>query len=255
MEGFLANHRAVDQMRDRKRHKLIIITPSGEEITVGFMSPSRNGLVLGMSEDNSHLTIITKKGEISAHITPQEHPEDRRYFPPMTIERLVKSVKSAIEEGLFFKLSASQLSKEVFYVSQRFLDWYNSVMKALVRKETSEREIVYIFDVKGFIEKIPKFVEELRESPFSIFGSCKAGEILEDNSKALGMIVENNSKRFLYPLENELYAIDFQLVAGFNLQPEPEQDISNPIAELARSLGISQYIEDIKRKLSNKLAS
>ena len=242
-------------MRDRKRHKLIIITPSGEEITVGFMSPSRNGLVLGVSEDNSHLTIITKKGEISAHITPQEHPEDKRYFPPMTTERLIKSMKSAIEQGLFYRLSASQLSEEVIYISQRFVDWWNSLIKALVRKESSEKEVIHILDVRGFIDKIPKFAEELRESPPSFFGSCKAREILEDNSKALGMMAENSIKTILYPLDNELYAIDFQLIAGFNLEPE-KQDLSNPIAEIMRSLGISQYMEDIKkRKLLNKLLS
>ncbi|MDH5686383.1 MAG: hypothetical protein OEZ48_00740 [Candidatus Bathyarchaeota archaeon] len=234
-------------MKNKKREKLIILSPTGEEIGVWFMSPCKNGLVYGIPKDNSHITVVSKKGEISAHITPQEHPEDRRYFPPMTIERLVKSVKSAIEQGLFYKLSASQLSEEVFYVSQRFVDWFNSLMKALVREETSEEEVIHILDVGSFIEKLPEFVEELKGFPSSFFGSCKAREILEDNSKALGMIVENdNLKTFLYPLENELYAIDYQLIAGFNL--EPEQDMSNPVAELARSLGISRYIEDIKKR-------
>ena len=127
-------------MKDRKRHKLILISPSGEEITLGFMSPSRNGFVVGMSEDTSHVTIITKKGEISAHITPQEHPEDRRYFPPITIEKYIKKIELAIEQGLFVKLPANQLSEELFYASQRFVDWFDSLREALIREKLQRKK-------------------------------------------------------------------------------------------------------------------
>ena len=44
-----------------KRHKLVFIIPSDKEVTLGFLSPSRNGFVLGTVEvegmDTSHILL------------------------------------------------------------------------------------------------------------------------------------------------------------------------------------------------------
>jgi len=85
----------------RKKEKLLIITPSGKEYEIGFLSPCKDGFVLGASQiegmNTPHLTVLNKKGTISSHITPQ-YQGDREYFPPTHYERNCKKVSITCRE-------------------------------------------------------------------------------------------------------------------------------------------------------------
>ena len=52
-------------MNDKRKLKLVLISPKGHEYQVGFLSPCRDVFVLGTSQieqvDSSHLTILCKK--------------------------------------------------------------------------------------------------------------------------------------------------------------------------------------------------
>jgi hypothetical protein len=92
----------------RKREKLLIISPSGKEYEIGFLSPCKDGFVLGTSQiegmDTSHLTFINKKGTISSHITPQ-YQGDREYFPSITKEEILRRYRLLVENQMLFQLS------------------------------------------------------------------------------------------------------------------------------------------------------
>ena len=240
----------------KKRHKLFLVTPSSREIKLGFMSPSRNGYVLGTPHveggDTSHLTIISKGETLSSHITPQEHPQNRRYFPQVNLEDFIKTIQKKVEQNLASPLSTDQLSEEVAYVTQKFSDWLDLVKNTLYEKRTSPREVVHVLNFKKLLEKLPQLIEELKNSPSSFFGMCKAKEILEDTSKILGL---TNSGLFVIPVENQLYHADFSFLPNFNPVLE-QQDVSSPLSEIYQGMGISQYMREVeKKKIVEKLLS
>ena len=235
---------------NRKRHKLYLVSPSGEEYELGFLSPCRDGFVLGTPcverVDTSHLTAIFKKGFLSAHITPQEHPLDKRYFSPMSKEEIAEKTQALIEGDFISQLTINQLSEKALYITQKFLDWLESLMDALYEKKILPKEVIHILNFKRLLRTLPRLVEELKKSPYSFLGLCKAREILEDGSKIYGI---NNSGLFIMPLENQLYGIDFSLLTNCNFVPTlEEQEISTPLDEIYRSIGISQYMEEVQKK-------
>lgn len=71
-------------MKNKKRHKLILITPSGREHKIGFLSPCKNGFVLGTAKaedvESSHLTVLVKDGTLSSYITSQDGLKKRQFF-------------------------------------------------------------------------------------------------------------------------------------------------------------------------------
>ena len=239
---------------DKKKQKLYLITPSGKKYKLGFLSPCRNGIVLGAQDvegvDTSHLTTIARDGIISSHITPQKPLKNRRYFPPMSKEEMVEKVKSLTEdlgEGSFiYRLSSNQLSEDVLYITQKLLDWLNSLKDILYEKRITSKEIIHIFHLERLQRELPQMIEELKESPQSFLGLCKAREILEDSSKFCGL---SKSGLFVIPLENQLYCVDFSFLTDFSFTPNlGEQEISNPLAEIYHSMGVPQYMKEIEEK-------
>lgn len=239
-----------------KKHKLLLVTPSGKEIKLGFLSPSRNGYVLGASRvegiDTSHLTIISKEGNLSSHITPQEHRQNKRYFPQVNIENLTRTFQEKVEQNLVSPLSTDQMSEDVVYVTQRFLDWLDSIKSALYEKRTSKKEIIHVLNFQKYLKKLPQIIEELKADPSLFIGECKAKEILEDPSKILGM---TNSRLLVIPHENQLYHVDFSFIVNFNPVLE-QQEVSSPLTEIYRGMGISEYMREVeKKKIVEKLLS
>lgn len=241
-----------------KKQRLILITPSGREYKLGFLSPCRNGIVLGTPKvkevDTSHLTVTYKEETLSAHITPQEHSENRQYFPLLSKGRIIKEFQRLTEKKLVSLLSTEQMSEKVMYVTQRFENWISSVKVILYQKRVTSKEVIHILNFKQLLEKLPQLIEGFKEAPSSFLGLCKAKEILEDKSKIAGI---NDSRLFIIPFENQLYGIDFSLLTDFSFKPTLEQRaISNPLAEIYRSMGIPQYMEEIeKKKILEKLLS
>jgi hypothetical protein len=91
----------------RKREKLVIISPSGKESKIGFLSSCKDGVVLGVSQtqgmDISHLTVLNKKGLVSSHITSQSQG-DREYFSPITKKEIVRRSRLLLETKCRFRL-------------------------------------------------------------------------------------------------------------------------------------------------------
>jgi len=239
-----------------KKHKLLLVTPSGREFELGFMSPCRNGYVLGAPQvegvDTSHLTVIAKEGKLSSHITPQEHPQNRRYFSQVNLEDFAKTFQEKVEQKLASPLSTDQISEEVAYVTQKFLDWLDSVKNALYEKRISSKEVIHVLNFKKLLEKLPQLTEEFKNSPSSFFGMCKAKEILKDTSKILGF---TKSRLLVIPVENQLYYADFFFITNFNPVLE-QQEVSSPLSEIYRGMGIHQYMREVeKKKIVEKLLS
>jgi hypothetical protein len=239
---------------DTKKHRPYLITPSGKKYKLGFLDPCRNGIVLGTTELESvetlHLTIIAKDRIVSSHITPQKHEEDRRYFPSMSKEEMVEKVKVLTEdlsEGKFIsQLSENQLSEEMLYITEKFVAWLDSIKETLYEKRVSSKEVTHILNFQRLQRKLPQLIEELKESPQSFLGLCKAREILEDSSKFFGL---SRSGSAVIPFENQLIGVDFSFLAGFNFIPNlREREISNPLAEIYQSTGIPQYMKEIEEK-------
>ena len=237
-------------MKDKRKHKLVLISPSGYEYQIGFLSPSKNGFVLGITqidgEETSHLTIIHKKGEISAHITPQTHPKDRQYFLPMNKKEIVARFQSLLENDFVFRLSPEQLSEEVLYITQKVIDWYDSLRKAIYSKKSTRKEVIHTLDFKRLVEKVPRLINEIKESPESFFGLCKARDILVDHSKIAGI---NNARALIVPIDGKLYGIDFSAFTSFDFTSSMDlREIQNPLMEVYKSMGIPQYMQEIQKK-------
>jgi hypothetical protein len=232
-------------MKEKKKHTLLIISPAGEEYQIGFLSPCKDGYVLGTSQiekgKSSHLTILRKQGTISAHITPQKPLEEKQYFPPFSIKKFTERFRSLLDNKTVSQLSQEQLSEDVMYVTRKFEDWFNALVKALFQKTTTKKEIVHILNFKKLFDQLPKLVDEFRTAPQSFFGLCKAKDMLKDNSIIAGV---SNSKILIIPIEKELIGIDFRVFTNFDFIPSMDRSqLSNPLTEFYQSLGITQYIQ------------
>jgi len=237
-------------MKSKKGHKLVLISPNGIEYQIGFLSPSRNGFVLGISqigeEETSHLTVIQKRGEISAHITPQTHPENSEYFLPMNKKEIAARFQSLVDNNLIFPLSPEQLSEEVLYITKKVIDWYDSLRKAIYSKKSTRKEVIHTLDFKRLVEKVPRLINEIKESPESFFGLCKARDILVDHSKIAGI---NNARALIVPIDGRLYGIDFSTFTSFDFTSSMDlREIQNPLMEVYKSMGIPQYMQEIQKK-------
>jgi hypothetical protein len=232
-------------MKQKKKHKLILVAPSGEEYQVGFLSPCKEGFVLGISQndlkESSHLTILSKKGTVSAHITPQKTTRERQYFPPLSIKEFAARFQSLVDNKKVFQLSQEQLSEDVMYVTRKFEEWFNEIVKALFQKKTTKTEIIHVFNFKKLFEQLPKLVNEFKTAPQSFFGLCKAKEVLKDNSIIAAISI---SGVLIIPIEKKLIGIDLRVFTNFNFTPSMEKNqLTNPIDEIHKSLGITQYIQ------------
>jgi hypothetical protein len=246
-------------MKEKRKHKLLLISPAGEEYQIGFFSPCRDGYVLGTSqiekEESSHLTILRKNGIISAHITPQKPSKEKQYFLPLSVRELAARFRLLLDNKMVFRLSQEQLSEDVMYVTTKFEDWFNALAKALFQKKTTKKEIVHILNFKNLFDQLPKLVGEFRTAPKTFFGLCKAKDMLKDNSIIAGI---SNSKILIIPIEKELIGIDFRVFTSLDFIPSMERSqISNPLAELYQSFGISQYLQQevMEKKFLENLLS
>ena len=232
-----------------KRHKLLLVTPLGNEVKLGYISPCSNGFVLGVPEikgiDTSHLTVINKEGLISSHITPQKNSQkERKSFPEINLREFSKTFQERAEQNLITPVPTNKLLEDVFYITQKFLDWVDSVVNTLFEKRTKSKEIIHVLNFKKLVEKIPQLSEELKKSPSSFFGICKTKEILEDASKIYGF---TDSRLLVIDFENQLYYVDFFSITNFNPTLK-QQEVSNPLSELYRSIGINQYMQEVEKK-------
>jgi len=237
-------------MEEKKRHKLILIAPSGKEYKLGFLSPCKNGIVVGTARieevDTSHLTVLFNEESISSHITPQDGVERRRYFPLLNMKEMAKKFQTIVEDNLISPLSPDEMSQEVFYLTKDFENWFNKIQTSLYQERVSSKEIIHILNFKNLLEELPQLIEEITKSPSSYFGLCKASQILEDKSKIAGF---TNSRLLVIPFENQLYVINFPLLTDFTFKPTLERGvISAPLDEIYRGMGIPQYIEEIEKK-------
>ena len=171
-------------MRAKKNRKLLLISPSGEKYQIGFLSPCKDGYVLGTSQiengESSHLTIIHKRGTISAHITPQKQSKERQYFIPFSVKEFATRVQSLLDNKMVFQLSQEQQSEEVIYFTRKFEQWFNALTKALLQKKITKKEIIYILNFKNLFAQLPKLVNDLKTSPQSFIGLCRAKDMLKE---------------------------------------------------------------------------
>jgi hypothetical protein len=243
----------------KKIEKLILISLSGEEYEIGFLSPCTDGVVLGTSQqkegESAHLTILNKEGTISAHITPQKKMKEKQYFPPSSVEDFTTRLQLLLENNMIFQLSPEQMSEDVFFLTRKFEYWYNALVKALFQKKTTKKEIIHIVNIKNFLEKIPLFVNEIKNEPHSFFGLCKAKDMLNNDSIIIGI---SNSKKLIIPYNKELIGIDLRVFINFDFTPSMDKSqLSIPLTEFYQSLGITQYIQQEvvgKRFLENLLS-
>jgi hypothetical protein len=246
-------------MKAKKKEKLILISPSGKEYEIGFLSPCADGFVLGTSqtkkEESSHLTVLSKKGTISAHITPQKPLKERQYFLPVSVKEFTARFQLLLNNKLVFQLSQEQLSEEVMYVTKEFEKWYNSFVKALFQKKITKKEILHIVNFKNLFDKLPELINKFKGSPESFFGLCKAKDMLANDSIIAGV---SKSKILIIPMEKELIGIDLSVFTDFNFLPSMNKSqLRNPLAEFYQSLGITQYIQQevMEKKFLENLLS
>ncbi|MGD0204136.1 MAG: hypothetical protein ABSC20_09570 [Candidatus Bathyarchaeia archaeon] len=243
-------------MKKRKKEKLVLIAPSGEEYKIGFLRPCTDGFVLGttqMEGESSHLTILHKEDILSAHITPQNSLKQQQYFPPVSLKETKTRLGYLIENKMIFQLSQEQLSEEVFYLTKKFQDWFDALISALFQKETSENQVTYVINFKRLFDELPNLVEQLKISPQSFFGICKAQNILSDSSIAIGI---SNSKSLIIPIEKELIGIDLSTFTNLEFIPSTDKpQLDSPLTEIYQSMGINQYIkqEIIDKQFFEKL--
>jgi len=240
-----------------KRHKLLLVTPSGNEVNLGYISPCSNGFVLGVPRiegiDTSHLTIINKEGVLSSHITPQKNPQKKpKYFPEVNLEDFSKTFQERVEQKLVTLVPTDKLLEDVFYITQKLLDWIDFVWNTLSEKRISSKKVIHVLNFKKLLENLPQLIEELKQSPSSFLGICKTKEILEDTSKIYGF---TDSRLLVTAFEYQLYYVDFSSIINFN-PVLAQQEVSNPLTELYGSIGINQYMQEVeKKKILEKLLS
>lgn len=233
----------------RKKEKLLIITPSGKEYEIGFLSPCKDGFVLGASQiegmNTPHLTVLNKKGTISSHITPQ-YQGDREYFPPLTTKEIVRRYQSLVENQMLFQLPQEQLPQNIVYVTKELFNLLDSLKKAIYQKKSTKKEKIHILNFMRATEKAPKLFKRIMDSPQSFFGMCKAGDLLKDKSKIAGI---TDSKIIVIRYRRKLYGINFSSLMAFSFVPSTNsQEARSPLAEIYESFGVPQYIQRIERK-------
>jgi hypothetical protein len=244
---------------NKKKHRLYVISPSGKQYELGFLSPCKNGLILGTSQleevETSHLTILKKGRTISAHITPQNTKHSRTYFAPMSIQEISGKFQSIVRESSVSPLSEKQSSEEVLYITRRMFNMLKGLFDALYEERVSSKEVVHILNLKRAIKRLHGFGKKLQhESPDAFLGLCRAEEILHDRSKIVGI---TSSGVLMKRFRNKLYGVLFPLITNFDFVPTAEkQEISNPLIEISNVMGIPQYVKEIvNKKFLEKLFS
>ena len=237
----------------------MVISPSGKQYEVGFLSPCTDGVIIGTTqignEPHSHLTILNKDDELSSHITPQNRLAKSQWFPPMTTNDLSIRVQTLLERKIIYQLSEEEQTEQVMYITQKLAEWYNTLIQAIYYQKVSKKEVIHVIDIKKGIETMPKLIETLKTSFGDFLGSCKANELLSDKTKIVGI---TNSKKLIIPIDGSLIGIDLNAFLGTNFVPStfPIQ-ANNPLTDVFDSLGVPQYIQQeiVEKRYLEKLFS
>jgi hypothetical protein len=233
-----------------KKHKLYLVTPNGNKYELGFLSPCNDGVVLGVTQidevETSHLTILNKEEKIASHITSQAQPSICEYFPAINKREIAERLKKTVQESIIFPIPEGQMTGRVFYVTQKLLDWLDSLIDALYQKEIARNEVAHILNFQRLKKKLPQLVSKLENSPSSFFGICRVIDVLRNPSITFGI---SDTKTFIIPFENRLYGIAPSLILGFSFTPNLyAKETLNPLEEIYRGLGLPQYMAGIQNK-------
>ena len=129
---------------------------------------------------------MKKSGEISSHITHQDHAANRQWFPPMKTNDLSAKFQTLIDNKIVFEATPEDLPLKIVFLTQKFADWFDNLMSTLYRKEISEKYVLHILDIKNVLEMFPTFIKELKQNPNDFVGVCEGRDFLNDKSKILG---------------------------------------------------------------------
>lgn len=209
-------------MKREKIEKLILIGPSGKEYEVGFMSPCAEGMVIGAAQigDKSppHLTVLKKDEQVSSHITYQDHSAKRQWFPPMTTEDMLTKFQALIDKGIVFQIGQEDHSTKVIFLTKRLADWFEAFMAAFYQKMVSEKKVIHVFNFKNLFEMLPDFISEVKKQPNDFFGLCQIKDLIEDNSKVLGI---SETGLLILRAENELIGMRMDDLLGASFMGVP----------------------------------
>ena len=109
--------------------------------------------------------MMKKDGEVSSHITYQDHALPAQWFPPMTTNDLSARFQGLIDKKIIFEATPEDLPVKMLFLTQKFADWFDRFMATLYRKEVSEKYLLYILDTKNMFEMLPTFIQELKQNP------------------------------------------------------------------------------------------
>jgi hypothetical protein len=234
----------------KKKHKLVLIAPSGKEYKLGFLAPSKDGFIIGTPKlkeiDTSHLTVYKKDETILAHITPQEGEEEPRYFEPLEFKRIEKRLPELFDKKSINPIDSEEMSNKALYITKKFEKWYNTVQSIVYQKKISSKIVIHILNFKNLMEKAPPLVQEFTKSPSSYLGICKISQILENESIILGI---TETGLVIVPFEGKLYSVNFSKLTSFSFKPNlNEEKISTPLDEILQGMGLPQYFEEVEKK-------
>jgi hypothetical protein len=184
---------------------------------------------------------MKKDGEVSSHITYQDHTAPPQWFPPMTTNDLSEKFQALIVKRIVFEAAPEDLPVKIFFLTQKFADWFDRFMATLYRKEVAEKYVVHILDIKNTLEMLPTFIQELKQNPNDFLGVCEGKDFLEDKSKILGIC---ESGLLVLQVEDKLIGVRLNELLGANFVgiPTPYQG-KNALDEVYQSLGLPQYLE------------
>jgi mRNA-degrading endonuclease HigB of HigAB toxin-antitoxin module len=242
-----------------KREKLVVIGPSGKEYEIGFLSPCTDGVVIGTTrigdKNPPHLTLLKKDEGISSHITYQDHSVKPQWFPPATTSEVLDNIQVLLDKGIIFQIGSDEYSLRVVFLTKKLEKCFNRFMAALYQKRVLENQVIHILNIKNVLDMLPDFIHDLREHPSDYFGLCQVKDLLEDDSKVLGM---TESGLVMLHAENELIGMRMNYLLGASFMGVSTQfQGQSALNEVYQSFGVSQYVQEIfdRKYLENLFSS
>jgi hypothetical protein len=222
------------------QYRFNLIPPVGQGITLAYHNPHGEGYVGGVPEiegiDTPHLMWLNLDGVLSTHITYQKSQE-HVHISNYDFNKIPETFPESVMQSLVREVPSDRLSENVFYTTQNFSDMPNSVWGDALEKRVSPKKITYALNTPNLLDRLTQLAEELKQSPSLFLGICTAEELLEDDSK----IELTDSNLVVMSIEGQLYYLDFSFILDFNPQS------TNPLSQIYRSTGISQYMQIIEK--------
>lgn len=247
-------------MKNGKTEKIVVISPSGKEITLGFVSRCTDGFVMGIpkigDESPPHLTVLKKDGKISSHITYQDFSAKPQRFPPMTTDELAAKVQELIDKNIVFQLTPEELPEKIIFLTRKWVEWFNIFMAALYRKEVSKKGLTHILDLRKALDLFPSFIEDLKQNPSDFVGLCQGKDFAGDSSKIFGF---SESGLLIFQTDGQLIGMRLNDLLGANFMGIPTQfEGRGAFSDVYQSFGVPQYLQQEvfeKKYLENLFAS